>query len=201
MNRDKLEILRKAWHLLFGVALVSVYQLDVISKNNILLVLLVSFFVVFSLELIRSQVKTVNRICVKLMQPIMRKTEVSGISGMPFYLLGCFVSIYFFTKNVAILSILFLAVGDPFASFVGKKLGKFSFKFNSGKSLIGFLACFAICATITYYYLRFSQYQHNLLILSLIGGITGAMAELMSVVDDNLFIPICSGLVFSLFIK
>ena len=110
------------------------------------------------------------------------------------------MSLYLYSEKVAILSILFLVFADPISSFFGVKYGKT--KLMENKSFEGSLAGFLVCSLTSLIYL--SYYSSNsgiavldakVLLFSLIAGFIGSFSELCSsIVDDNLSIPIVSGL-------
>jgi len=96
------------------------------------------------------------------------------LSGMVYYMAGITISVAAFPKRVAVLSILYLALGDPFASTLGIKYGKLGPRFSNGKSLIGSVGGFAICAgTTALYFARSLQLSVTLGLVSLLGGIAG----------------------------
>ena len=93
---------------------------------------------------------------------------------MVYYMAGITISVAAFPKRVAVLSILYLALGDPFASTMGIKYGKLGPRFSNGKSLIGSVGGFAICAVTTGLYFAPSlQVSVTLGLVSLLGGIAG----------------------------
>ena len=107
------------------------------------------------------------------------------------------LAIAIFPKPVAILSILYLACGDPMASLIGILYGNKGPRFANGKSAIGTAAGVLICTLVTFIYLKsISIPDGTTLILSLIGGLAGGMVELIPFdVDDNFTIPVISGFI------
>ena len=74
--------------------------------------------------------------------PLFRPAERSRVTGATFLILAAMVSFVWFDREVAVLSLLFVSVGDPAAAIVGSrsKRGRLF-----GKSLAGSLA-FAVAA-------------------------------------------------------
>ena len=68
-------------------------------------------------------------------------------------------------------------------------------KFSPIRACQGTLAGLLICAVITFLYLRWQDFPSGeLLVLSLLGGFAGAVAELLPLnIDDNFAIPVVSG--------
>jgi CDP-diglyceride synthetase len=94
---------------------------------------------------------------------------------MVYYLAGVTLTVAAYPKKVGVLAILFLALGDPFASTMGIKFGKFGPRFSNGKSLIGTLAGLTICAlTTAIYFSRGVQDGLTLALVSLLGGLAGS---------------------------
>lgn len=97
------------------------------------------------------------------------------LSGMVYYLAGVTLAVAAYPKKVGVLAILFLALGDPFASTMGIKFGKLGPRFANGKSLIGSLAGLTICAlTTAIYFSRGVQDWLTLALVSLLGGLAGS---------------------------
>jgi diacylglycerol kinase (CTP) len=135
-----------------------------------------------------------NQFLMVLMKPVMRESEKTSVSGLPFYALGVSLSLFFFPPTIAVLSVLFLIFADPIASFCGILYGRD--KILPNKSLQGTIAAFAVCYIVTLVYgLINASPSMNLLVFSIAAGAIGAVSELCSqFVDDNLCIPVISGL-------
>lgn len=146
-----------------------------------------------SLEYARARWEWVNSLTVRYMGPIMRDTEVNQLSGIPFYMASCLFAFLIFPQHVAVLSILYLAFGDPCSSFFGVLYGRN--KIFPNKSLQGTLGGFFVCSVVTFAYLFWRDFDPELLLVfSLLGGFSGSLAELLPLnVDDNFSIPVISG--------
>lgn len=98
----------------------------------------------------------------------------------------------------------FLAFADPIASYFGIMYGKD--KILREKSLQGFLAAFVVCSLLTFAFLNsYDLFAERMVLISLLGGLIGALAELIPIgkLDDNLTLPVLSAVslwgLFSLF--
>jgi dolichol kinase len=194
--RNDLHLARKTWHMFMGVAMASVYFAGM-STHVAVLILTLALGISVLVEFSRLNVPSFNEKVVRCWGPIMRSCEVNRVSGIPFYILATLLSIGIFPKPIAILSILYLAFGDPVASLFGILYGKYGMRFSNGKSLVGTLAGIAACSLVGFFYLRtLSLPSTAYLSLVLLGGVAGGVAELMPFdMDDNLSIPIVSGFV------
>ncbi|MBI3556129.1 MAG: hypothetical protein HY074_07685 [Deltaproteobacteria bacterium] len=195
--RTDLHLLRKFWHMSMGLLIVSLYMSGM-PQGTALTILGALFVWSVSMETIRLKNSAVNEKCIRFFGSLIRSSEVNKVSGMPYYIASSIVAIAVFPKPVAILSLCYLAFGDPIASLVGILYSKRSVKiFNGSKSLHGTAAGFAVCAVATWIYLRSTgMYGLDLIRLTLLGGFAGALAELLPLdLDDNFTIPVVSGFI------
>jgi len=120
------------------------------------------------------------------------KSELQELVASPiFYALGMILSILFFRPPVSYACIAILTLGDSFAAVFGKRLGRTVFPLNKRKrvegSLFGLLFAFLGC-------LLFVNPAR-----ALVGAFAGILAEsLPSPIDDNVTIPLVSGLALTL---
>ena len=192
--RSDLHIVRKLWHMLTGTIGIIIFYATGEKIENFATVLLILAALVFAIEILRLRHPGLNQHILFLMKPFMRESEKHSISGMPFYALGVALSLFFFSEKIAILSVLFLILADPIASFFGI-LFRVD-KILPNKSLQGTLAAFTVCylTTLVFGLIHLGS-SMNLLIFAIVSGFIGALSELCSIyIDDNLCIPVLSGL-------
>lgn len=128
-----------------------------------------------------------------------------------------FLVVLFFPAEIAILAILFLVIGDPFAAYVGSRYGKH--RFYNGKSLegiVGFLipaflfsvlALFLITKSQPGSFLAIFDPQTELLwtpiYLVFFSVVAACVTEFFAsttakgLIDDNLLIPVVGAIVLS----
>jgi len=193
--RNDLHLARKIWHCGMGITMALIYGLGTPKALSVTL-LLIAFVFFTGAEYARLKVPQFNKIAIKMMGPIMRKNEIDRISGTPFYIGSVLLSVIIFPKLIAILSILYLAIGDPTSSIFGILWGDLGPRFANGKSLIGTAAGMGICSVITFVTMLFNSIPAGpALLISLAGGLAGGGAEMIPLeIDDNFSIPIVSGL-------
>lgn len=194
-KRSDLHILRKLWHITSGSLCLFIFlrsgNEQIFWAHGIMIVALLGFAVDF----LRKKYRFLNAVVLKVMGPLMRRSEKEGVTGLPFYALGCSLALYFYERDIAILSIMFLVFSDPISSFFGVLYGKD--KILPNKSLqgavAGFFTCYLICL---FYAMNTSTIGTHILTFSIISGLIGSSSELISAfnVDDNLTIPVLSGL-------
>jgi dolichol kinase len=196
--RTDLHIARKVWHLAMGVLIVGLYMAGIPAPVGVATLGAILAFTVL-LETVRLRSPRVNHVVLKVGAPIMRAHETTRMSTVPQYLLASILAIAIFPKPVAILSILYLACGDPMASLFGIRFGHLGPRFSSGKSFIGTAAGVLVCALVTAIFASVTGLTYDptvILALSVIGGLAGGTAELLPFeVDDNFTIPTASGFV------
>jgi diacylglycerol kinase (CTP) len=196
-TNDDLHLARKFWHILTGVtALLITYKFNFDSRMAALVSGAIGVTGLVG-ELLRLNIPRINDFIFSIFGFLFREHEKRRPSGLVFYALGVSISFYLYTWNVAIISILILVFADPFASLIGVLFGKR--KLFKAKSLEGFLACFTISILTTYIYAAFNSIELSFINLLLI-GLFGALSELLTIIDDNLSIPIVSGALISFLI-
>lgn len=196
-RRSDLHLLRKCFHMSGGALVLFFYLYLGFSSLAMAAGLACILSFVMGVEYARKRWSAVNQIAVAIFGPILRDTEVGGVTGIPFYVASCLFAFLVFPKHVAVLSILYLALGDPSSSFFGVLYGRS--KLFPNKSLEGTLGGFCICAFVTVVYLHMNGLaEGKLAVLLLLGGFAGALAELLPLnVDDNFAIPVVSGLLMT----
>lgn len=192
-HRSDLHLVRKCFHMSGAMTFLVPYLFLGFSREMMAAILGAILAGVMSLEYSRSRSEWVNSLAVKVLGPIMRDTEVNQISGIPFYMASCLFAFLIFPHHIAVLSILYLAFGDPSSSFFGVLYGRN--KLFPNKSLQGTLGGFAVCFIVTFGYMYWQDMEANkIFVLSLLGGFAGSVAELLPLnVDDNFAIPVVSG--------
>jgi diacylglycerol kinase (CTP) len=192
--RNDLHLARKTWHMVMGLVIVAIYMSGM-SRSTAVVTLGCALGIDLFIETLRLRIPAFNEKVLRVMGPLMRSNEVNQLSGTPYYLSATILAIGIFPQPIAVLSILYLAFGDPVASLFGILYGKRSLKLATGKSLVGTAAGVLTCTVIGYAFLSSLGIRPDLVILmSLIGGIAGGAAELLPLeVDDNFSIPMVSG--------
>ncbi|MFN7730077.1 MAG: diacylglycerol/polyprenol kinase family protein [Bdellovibrio sp.] len=201
-KRSEIHWARKLWHIL-GVSVMTLVYAYAPYKVSLALIL-TAWLAFVPADFLRHRSSALNDFLMHLFKPLMRDSEAHNLAGTTYLLTGVLITIGLFPFNVAILTLLFLAFADPFASYFGIRYGKD--KIFGHKSVQGTLAAFLICALLTavFLYTR-GLMMDRILIVTLLGGLIGALAELIPIakLDDNLTLPLISAtflwLLFALF--
>ena len=182
------EIIRKAIHLSINSLIPLAYLFLNIPKLWMAVLLGISSVMIVVIDLMRTRNGWISKIFGKLFNGMLRSHELEGkFTGASYVLIGSFVSIIIFPKDIAVLALLFTAIGDTAAALYGKKYGKIKIwnKTLEG-SIVGLITCFIIA-------LFFPQIPN---IIKFSGAFAAMLIELLPIkIDDNLRIPLFSGIV------
>lgn len=201
-KRSEIHWARKLWHMGSVGAMAAFYAFA--PEKLSMLILLVSWGLFVPLDFFRHQNAALNEFLTHAFRPIMRDSERHKLAGTSYLLTGVGIIVMIFPREVVLLTLLFLALADPIASYFGIRFGRD--KIIGNKSLQGTLAAFFVCTTLCFVFLyTHSMLLDRLIVVSFLGGLIGALAELIPIgnLDDNLTLPLLSGtflyLLFSLF--
>ncbi len=190
------ELARKATHLTALVIPSGYYLLD-FTKLEMLSVMLplTLLVVIIDISRLRNGLLWNNKLVSSLFSRMIRVHEAGGdFTGAFYILVAVCVTVALFSKSVAVAALAFVVVGDTIAAIIGRLFGKH--RFGNSKSVEGSLGCLlgtVVVAGVT----------PNLAFgIGIAGAITATVVEALPFgVDDNLTIPLASGLVMTLVIK
>ena len=184
------EYFRKAIHL-FNLVIPLSYWALFPNKNDFALIVfaLTSLFIL--IDLLRMKSLLIKNIFTNVFGKMLRDHELKGqFTGATWVMIGSFFTILVFSKNIAIISLIFMSLGDTFAALVGRKYGKISL-FN--KTLEGFVGGLLPCIIASFYFDILPLH------ITLMGAFTAMVSEILPIpIDDNFSIPLLSGTVMTL---
>lgn len=127
--------------------------------------------------------------------PMIRPHEQQGdFTGATYILISVCATVALFSPPVAVVALAFIIVGDTFAAIVGRRWGRH--RFLNGKSLEGSLACLAGTAAIAL------LAPDIALPVALAGAAVATIVEALPLgVDDNISVPLVSGLVMTFLVQ
>jgi len=187
------EIARKLLHMCSFLIVIFIYLTDKKTACIVIGALFVLLFIGNTI-LLSSGLRFLNEFKVKHFSFLLRDDEKYGYISSNWFLLGCFLSVLLFSKEIAMLAITVLIFGDAFAALIGMKFGKH--KFKNGKSwegTIGFIGVSYLLLAGCYFavHLTLSFAAAALFVIPIT-----AAAEIYSKqlkIDDNLLIPLVFG--------
>ena len=185
------ELRRKSIHLL-GLVVPILYFFT--SRDLIIIGVGALLTLALAAELLKGVVPGIRVIFLRIFSPILRSQEQKGgLTGATYFLIGSFLCILLFDKTLAIVCLCFLTLGDLCAALIGKQWGRI--KLFSRKSLEGSLACFVVCTAAA---LLIGLHP----VVAIAGALVATLIELLPVgVDDNVTIPLISGLAMHLLVS
>lgn len=140
------EVPRKVLHVSIGFFTLWFYvsglQTDAITPY-----LMAALIPIASTDFLRHTYPSLNRFYVRVLGAFMRETEYDGWNGVIWYLLGAWIVLWSFPKDVAVMGVLLLSWCDTAASTVGRAYGRYTPRIRRGKSLAGSLGAFAVGVT------------------------------------------------------
>ena len=133
----KHEVPRKALHISIGFVTLYLYCRGW-QAVQIYPGLLVAAVFIGSVDFVRHNSESFNRLYVRVLGAFMRETEVKDkYNGVIFYLVGAWFALRVYPNDIAVLSILLLSWCDTAASTFGRIYGRYTPRVRKGKSLAG----------------------------------------------------------------
>ena len=158
------------------------------ERLHLVLLLSVTSLVVIA-DVARLFIEPLNKLFHRLLGPLLRKSEERRLNGSSYVLLGTLTAFALFPTEVAVLAVLFSAVGDPVAAVAGMR---FPGRRIAGKSLWGTAAMIAACLGVA----SALHYAGSVDIgwPVVVGAVVAGFTELAPLpVDDNLRVPLVGG--------
>ena len=190
-KRSDLHVPRRLWHF-GGVMLIAILFATLPRVTSLKWMAFGASLIIIG-DITRLLFPKINHLALNIFHPFMRESERNNLTGTTYLLIGAGITIALFPPPVALLSLFFLAISDPLASYVGILYGKD--KISKNKTVQGSFAAFVSCTVISMiYFYSFDIMTERLLIGGLIAGLIGAASELITIgkLDDNMTSPILS---------
>lgn len=137
------EIPRKVLHVSIGFIAVYLYS-NGVRTTTISPWLMAALIPIFSVDYLRHRFPGLNRLYIRICGALMRESEVDGWNGTIWYLLGAWIVLTWFPKDVGVLGVMLLSWCDTAASTFGRIYGRYTPRLRRGKSLAGTLAAYVV---------------------------------------------------------
>jgi|TARA_Y100000310_G_scaffold36526_1_gene34372 diacylglycerol kinase (CTP) len=183
MEKRNIETKRKILHLLFGIVLVLLIKYGFMGKVHIFSSIVIALLISFLSK--RYKIPGVNW----FLHNFEREENIKKFpaKGFIFYLIGTFLVLLFFPKDIAMSAILVLAFADSIGHIFGIKFGRIRHPFVSTKFIegwiVGFIAGFIAASIVVPWYEALAASFFAMLV----EGIEVKIGA--DEVDDNLIIP------------
>ena len=180
------EYFRKIIHI-FNLVIPFTYLFFLESRFQALRILVPLTLFAIVLEYLRVRSAVIKKIFNNFLKSMLRIHEMEGkYTGATWVFISSTLTIAIFPKEIAIISLVYMSLGDTIAGLVGRKFGKTKF-YN--KSIEGSLAGLIVCLL--------SGYLVNLtlpLVVVFSGAFAAMFIELLPMpIDDNLSVPLFAG--------
>jgi diacylglycerol kinase (CTP) len=106
--------------------------------------IVVGFVPIVTADYLRFTFPAFNQFYVQVLGALMRETEYNAWNGVIWYMVGVWIILSFFPKDIAIVGVLLLSWCDTAASTIGRAYGRYTPRIRKGKSLAGSLAAFLV---------------------------------------------------------
>lgn len=180
-------------HLIFGLAVVYLIYIGVLTDMAIFLLIIVGFL----LSLISKYIRL--PLVGWFLDRFEREENIKAFpgSGMLFFMIGALLSLKLFNENIALASIMILTVGDSISHIIGAEFGVIQNPFsNNGKKLEGTLVGILVGFVAALVFVRPLE-----ALLASVGAMIAEVIELefnKRPVDDNIVVPLAAGTIILL---
>lgn len=190
-NRNQIHLARRVWHFLGVLMIFTLYLFVPPSQAPLVAIPIAAVMIGF--DWLRLRRPALNRFFQWAVRPFLREDERHKLAASSAMMAGVTLIICLFPRNVVLLTLLFLALGDPAASYFGIRYGKD--KLIGNKTLQGTLGAFGVCFILSLlFFTQWDLMTDRLFIACLLAGLIGAVAELVPIwkLDDNFVFPVVS---------
>jgi len=184
------ELKRKSIHL--STAVLPLAYFIGVQKNSILITSFFLFGGFLIVDLLRMYFPLARKYFLRVFSPLLREEEKQNrLTGATYLFAGMSLSFYLFDKESAVAAVLFLCLADPMAAIIGRVYGNRRF---AGKSLQGSSAFLLVALAIVFMIFRPGWPSSGIAVIA-------TVVEFLPVpVNDNLSIPLISGLLLQTFV-
>lgn len=184
---------RKMFHMLIMI-FPLIYIL--ISKLWMILICLPILGVILYLDITRHYEYKVRNFIDTFFKKFIRVEESSGsfnLSGASYMIFGVFLSTVLFSKELAIASMMILAIADCVAALVGVNVGRYMINQKSLEGSIAFFMISVVVSILCYFFIGLNSSILTILIASFVTTIVELYSKQIKI-NDNLLIPLVYGI-------
>jgi glycerol-3-phosphate acyltransferase PlsY len=162
------------------------------SRFQVLSILVPLTVFAIIIEYLRVRSAVIKKIFNNFLISMLRIHEMDGkYTGATWVFIGSTLTIAIFPKEIAVISLVYMSLGDTMAGLVGRKFGKIKF-YN--KTIEGTLAGLIVCL-LSGYLIRLSLP----LVVVFSGAFAAMIIELLPIpIDDNLSVPLFAGTIMTI---
>ncbi len=187
MKINNFERNRQIFHIFLGLSIVALLKFGFIDKKFILLVIIVGLILSYLSK--KTKIPVIHNLLEKFERE--KEIEIFPGKGIIFYFIGVYIALLFFAKEVAMASVMVLALGDSISHLYGLHLGKIRHPFSDKKFLEGTIAGFVFGFIGALVFLPWHEAFFAALAAMIVESIEIKIGT--EQVDDNLIIPFVAG--------
>lgn len=189
MEISNFEWNRQLFHIFLGIAIVVLLMFGFINKEMILALIIAGL--IFSYLSKKTRIPVIYN----LLRLFERKEDIEGFpgKGIIFYFIGIYIALLLFPKDIAMASIMVLALGDSVSHLYGLHYGKTRHPFSKTKFLEGTIAGFIAGFIGALVFARWYEAFFASLVAMIVEAIEIKIGARQ--VDDNLIVPFVAGAV------
>ena len=194
IDRDRFALhpQRRLFHAAVG-SLFPVLAL-LVDREAFFAALITATVALVAADIARLRARRMNLLAQRWIGPLLRQGEESRLTGASYVLLGTLAAFALFQRDVAVVAVLFLAVGDPVAAMVGMRFRRGRL---FGKSPVGSMAM--VAAALGVIALLDATGGVGFRWPFLAGAVAAAAVEILPLpVNDNLTVPLSAGAAMAL---
>ena len=175
---------RRLFHAAVGITVVLVLRFLVPSNTVALIAMGSALLMVLLFEWVRLTKPQLNLLFFRVLSPLVSAGEERKVVSSVWYLLGVFTVVGLFPREIALPSVLVMALADPAASYVGRRWGNTPL----GTGTVTGSVTFVVTGTLVL--LPYVEIAPALAT----AVVTAAVEALPWRLNDNLTIPVSAGL-------
>lgn len=186
--KDKFELRRQIGHLMAGVIIALLIKYSFLNREILFGVLVVGG--ILSIASRKYKIPFVYQILTFFERP--KEIKKFPGKGSFFLVMGAFLSVLFFPKDIALAAITIMAVGDAITTIIGTYFGKIKNPLNPKKHLEGTFVAIIFSTLAAFSFVSFEK--------AFLASVTGMLIESLTVrfldkaIDDNVLIPLVAGI-------
>ena len=187
MEVSKFEWSRQLFHIFLGIGIIALLVYDFIDKNKILIIVVIGLALSYLSTKIRIPVIS------QLLQKFEREEDIKKFpgKGIIFYFIGVYAALLLFPKDIAMASIMVLALGDSVSHLYGLHFGKTNHPLSKTKFIEGTVAGIIFGFIGAFVFLPW----HEAFTASLAAMAVEAIEIKIGAeqIDDNMIVPFVAG--------
>ena len=189
MEVNRFEWNRQLFHIFLGMVIVLLLRFGFLNKELILIIIIIGLILSYLSK------KTRIPIVYELLEKFERTEDLKKFpgKGLIFYFIGAYIALLLFPKEIAMASIIVLALGDSISHLYGLHYGKIKQPFSKTKFLEGTIAGFVAGFIGSLVFLPWLE--------AFLASLAAMIVETIELkigtqqVDDNLIVPFVAGAV------